>query len=154
MNSSSNLSKCKIIYLPKVSDTRGNLTFIEENKHIPFEIKRVYYIYDVPGGESRGGHAHRRLQQFMIAASGSFDVILDDGFKRKKFHLNRAYYGLYIPPMIWRELNNFSSGAVCLVLASDLYDADDYIRDYETFKRMVNSAQFTLNHVDLQVVKI
>lgn len=154
INSSSNLSKCKIIYLPKVSDTRGNLTFIEENKHIPFEIKRVYYIYDVPGGESRGGHAHRRLQQFMIAASGSFDVILDDGFKRKKFHLNRAYYGLYIPPMIWRELNNFSSGAVCLVLASDLYDADDYIRDYETFKRMVNSAQFTLNHVDLQVVKI
>jgi len=131
------LSKCKIIDLPKVSDTRGNLTFVEGNKHIPFEIKRVYYIYDVPGGESRGGHAHKRLQQFIIAASGSFDVILDDGVKRKRFHLNRAYYGLYIPPMIWRELNNFSSGAVCLVLASDLYGEADYIRDYLAFKRAV-----------------
>ena len=130
------LSKCTLINLPKISDTRGNLTFIEGNKHIPFEIKRVYYIYDVPGGESRGGHAHKRLQQFIIAASGSFDVIVDDGVKRKRFNLNRAYYGLYIPPMIWRELNNFSSGAVCLVLASELYDEDDYIRDYEIFKRV------------------
>ena len=131
------LSKCKIIELPKVADQRGNLTFIEENRHIPFEIKRVYYLYDVPGGESRGGHAHKNLQQFIIAASGSFDVILDDGFERKGFHLNRSYYGLYVPPMIWRELDNFSSGSVCLVLASELYDEEDYIRDYETFRNMV-----------------
>jgi len=130
-------SKCKIIDLPKINDRRGNLTFIEEKRHIPFEIKRVYYLYDVPGGESRGGHAHKRLQQFIIAASGSFDVILDDGFERKRFHLNRSYYGLYVPPMIWRELDNFSSGSVCLVLASELYDEEDYIRDYETFKRIV-----------------
>ena len=132
-----NVSKCKIIDLPKISDRRGNLTFIEENRHIPFKIKRVYYLYDVPGGESRGGHAHKYLQQFIIAASGSFDVILDDGFERKRFHLNRSYYGLYVTPMIWRELNNFSSGSVCLVLASELYDENDYIRDYETFKRIV-----------------
>lgn len=131
------LAKCKIIDLPKISDARGNLTFIEGYKHIPFEIKRVYYIYDVPGGESRGGHAHRRLQQFIVAASGSFDVIVDDGLKRKRFNLNRAYYGLYIPPMIWRELNNFSSGAVCLVLASEFYDESDYIRNYEEFKKAV-----------------
>lgn len=131
-----NLSKCKIIDLPKISDKRGNLTFIEENKHIPFEIKRVYYLYDVPGGESRAGHAHKRLEQFMIAASGSFDVVLDDGFETKRFQLNRSYYGLYIPPMLWRELDNFSSGSVCLVLASELYDEEDYIRDYETFKKM------------------
>jgi len=136
-----NLSKCKIIDLPKISDRRGNLTFIEENRHIPFKIKRVYYLYDVPGGESRGGHAHKRLQQFIIAASGSFDVILDDGFERKKFHLNRSYYGLYVAPMIWRELNNFSSGSVCLVLASDFYDENDYIRDYETFKKMVRKGE-------------
>ena len=135
-----NLSKCKIIDLPKVIDVRGNLTFIEENRHIPFGIKRVYYLYDVPGGETRAGHAHKRLQQFVIAASGSFDVILDDGFKRKKFQLTRSYYGLYIPPMLWRELNNFSSGSVCLVLASELYDEKDYIRDYETFKKMARGS--------------
>ena len=132
-----NLSRCKIIDLPKISDARGNLTFVEENRHIPFEIKRVYYLYDVPGGESRGGHAHKRLEQFIIAASGSFDVILDDGFDRKRFHLNRSYYGLYVHSMIWRELDNFSSGSVCLVLASELYDKDDYIYDYATFKKMV-----------------
>lgn len=132
-----NLSRCKIIDLPKVNDRRGNLTFIEENRHVPFEIKRVYYLYDVPGGESRGGHAHKRLQQFIIAASGSFDVIVDDGFERKRFHLNRSYYGLYVPSMVWRELNNFSSGSVCLVLASELFDEEDYIRDYKTFKKMV-----------------
>jgi hypothetical protein len=131
-----NLLKCKIIDLPKITDIRGNLTFIESNKHIPFEIKRVYYLYDVPGGESRGGHAHKNLEQFIIAASGSFDVILDDGFERKRFYLNRSYYGLYVPCMIWRELNNFSSGSVCLVLASDFYCESDYIRDYEEFKNI------------------
>jgi len=124
-----NLSKCKIIELPKITDRRGNFTFIEEDRHIPFEIRRVYYLYDVPGGETRGGHAHKRLQQFMITAIGSFDVILDDGFNRERFHLNRSYYGLYIPPMIWRELNNFSSGSVCLTLASEYYDEEDYIRN-------------------------
>lgn len=136
------ISLCKIINLPKISDRRGNLTFIEEKKHVPFEIKRVYYLYDVPSGESRGGHAHKHLQQFIIAVSGSFDVILDDGFERKRFHLNRPYYGLYICPMIWRELNNFSSGSVCLVLASEPYDEDDYIRDYETFKKMVRGMKY------------
>jgi len=136
--SKSRFVECKIIELPKITDNRGNLTFIEGNKHIPFEIKRVYYLYDVPGGEKRGGHAHKHLQQLIIAASGSFDVILDDGFERKRYHLNRSYYGLYIPPMIWRELDNFSSGSVCLVLASEYYDENDYIRDYETFKKMVH----------------
>lgn len=132
------ISECKIIDLPKVSDRRGNLTFIEQNRHIPFEIKRVYYLYDVPGGEERGGHAHRRLQQFIIAASGSFDVILNDGSDEMRFHLNRSYYGLYVPTMVWRELDNFSSGSVCLVLASELYDEADYIREYEEFKEMVS----------------
>ena len=130
------LSECKLIDLPKVEDRRGNLTFIEENRQIPFVIKRVYYLYDVPGGESRGGHAHKGLQQFIVAASGSFDVILDDGFERKRFHLNRSYYGLWVCPMIWRELDNFSSGSVCLVLVSELYDEADYIRDYDMFQKL------------------
>lgn len=128
------ISECKIMYLPKVEDVRGNLTFIEENSHVPFPIKRVYYLYDIPGGESRGGHAHKKLEQFIIAANGSFDVILDDGFNRERHHLNRSYYGLYIPNMIWRELDNFSSGSVCLVLASEPYVEEDYLRDYEDFK--------------------
>ena len=132
-----NLSKCRIIELPKITDVRGSLTFIEQNNHIPFEIKRVYYLYDVPGGETRGGHAHKQLQQFIIAAMGSFDVILDDGFEKKRFHLNRSYYGLYLPCMVWRELDNFSSGSVCLVLASELYDREEYIYDYEAFKKVV-----------------
>jgi dTDP-4-dehydrorhamnose 3,5-epimerase-like enzyme len=129
------LEDVRIIQLPKIEDHRGNLTFIEGNRHIPFSIARVYYLYDVPGGMERGGHAHRELQQLMIAASGSFDVVVDDGFKRRTFSLNRSYYGLFIPTMVWREIVNFSSGAVCLVLASHPYIEADYYRDYDEFKR-------------------
>lgn len=118
-------------------DYRGNLSFIENNRQIPFQLERVYYLYDVPGGAERGGHAHLGLQQLIIAMSGSFDVVLDDGTDKKRFHLNRPYYGLYVCPMIWRELDNFSSGSVCLVLASNLYDEADYIRDYSQFINQV-----------------
>lgn len=129
-----NIEKCKIIELPKISDPRGNLTFIEGGgRHVPFDIKRVYYLYDVPGGAERGGHGHKALHQLIIAMSGSFDVVLDDGYEKKCFHLNRSYYGLYVCPMIWRELDNFSSGSVCMVLASNLYDEEDYYRDYNPF---------------------
>ncbi len=131
------VSQCKIINLPKIPDPRGNLTFIENNKHIPFEIKRVFYTYDVPGGESRARHANVVLEEFIVAASGSFDVVVDDGRETKKFQLNRAYYGLYLPSMIWRGIENFSSGAVCLVLASTPYNENDYIRGYEEFKKKV-----------------
>lgn len=127
------LDECRIIELPKIQDHRGNLTFVESDRHMPFEIKRVYYLYDVPGGAARAAHAHKALRQLMIAMSGSFDVTLDDGFEKKKFHLNRSYFGLYIPSMMWRDLDNFSSGAVCMVLASDYYDEEDYYRDYKTF---------------------
>lgn len=133
--------KCRIIELPKITDPRGNLTFVESLKHVPFEIRRVYYLYDVPGGESRAGHAHKTLQQLIIAVSGSFDVIIDDGKSRQTFHMNRANLGLYVPPMVWRELNNFSSGSVCLVLASALYSEEDYIRTYESFKSALTSTQ-------------
>ena len=135
----------RIIQLPKVEDVRGNLTFIEENRHVPFEIKRVYYLYDVPGGESRGGHAHKQLQQFIIAATGSFDVILDGGSGQERYHLNRSYYGLYIPPMVWREIDNFSSGSVCLVLVSDYFDEEDYIREYDVFKTHMRAQREDLN---------
>lgn len=127
------LSDCKTIELPKISDPRGNLTFVEGGRHIPFDIKRVYYLYDVPGGAERGGHAHKALHQLIIAMSGSFDVVVDDGREKKRFHLARSYYGLYVCPMIWRELTNFSSGSVCMVLASNLYDENDYYRDYGEF---------------------
>jgi len=127
------IKNCYIIELPKISDPRGNLSFIEGNKHIPFEIKRVYYLYDVPGGETRGGHAHRNLQQLIISMSGSFDVVLDDGMEKKTVSLNRSYQGLYLPSMIWRDLVNFSSGSVCMVLASECYDETDYYRDYNGF---------------------
>jgi hypothetical protein len=129
------LSDCHLVDLPKISDPRGNLTFIEGSRHVPFEIKRIYYTYDVPGGSDRGAHAHKRLHQLIIAMSGSFDVVLDDGFDKKRFHLNRSYFGLYVCPMMWRELDNFSSGSVCLVLASELFDPDDYYRDYDLFLR-------------------
>jgi len=127
------LSRCKIIDLPKIEDHRGNLTFIEENRHVPFGIRRVYYLYDVPGGAERGGHAHKDLHQLIVAMSGSFDVVLDDGRKKQRYHLNRSYYGLYVCPMIWREIDNFSSGSVCMVLASNLYDEEDYYREYPKF---------------------
>lgn len=127
------LSDCRIIDLPKISDPRGNLTFIEGDVHIPFDIKRVYYLYDVPGGADRGAHGHARLQQFVVAMSGSFDVILDDGFDNKIIQMNRSYYGLYISPMMWRDITNFSSGAVLMVLASEPYDESDYFRDYGEF---------------------
>ncbi|HZT95215.1 MAG TPA: FdtA/QdtA family cupin domain-containing protein [Chloroflexota bacterium] len=123
----------RVIQLPRVTDPRGNLTFIEEGDHVPFDIRRVYYLYDVPGGETRGGHAHRRLEQLIIAASGSFTVVLDDGFHRQSVYLNRAYYGLYVPRMVWREIEDFSSASICLVLASDHYREEDYFRDYTEF---------------------
>lgn len=128
------LDECRMIDLPKIVDPRGNLTFVEGNRHVPFEIKRVFYLYDVPGGESRGGHAHKKCEQLIIAMSGSFDVVLDDGSSRKTVTLNRSYYGLYIPSMVWRELTNFSSGSVCMVLASDYYEESDYYRDFDGFK--------------------
>jgi dTDP-4-dehydrorhamnose 3,5-epimerase-like enzyme len=127
------ISKCKIIDLPKITDPRGNLTFIESNQQIPFDIQRVYYLYDVPGGSERGGHAHKELEQLIIASSGSFDVVISDGNQEKRFHLNRPYYGLYICPYIWRELDNFSSGSVCTVLASRPYEEEDYFREYQDY---------------------
>lgn len=128
------LNNVRIIDLPRVPDARGNLTFIEGDRHVPFDIKRVYYLYDVPGGAHRGGHAHRNLQQLIIAMSGSFDITLDDGNTRFKYHLNRSYYGLYVPNMMWREIDNFSSGSVCMVLASEHYEEADYYRDYSEFQ--------------------
>jgi len=127
------IKDCKIVELPKIDDPRGSLTFIEADRHIPFSFQRVYYLYDVPGGAERGGHAHKALHQLIIAMSGSFDIHLDDGLEKKTVHLNRSYYGLYVPPMMWREIDNFSSGSVCMVLASDYYDELDYYRDYGKF---------------------
>lgn len=127
------IDKCEIITLPQITDSRGNLSFIEGGNHIPFNIERVYYLYDVPGGAERGGHAHKGLQQLIIAMSGSFDVVLDDGVNKKRVHLNRSHMGLYVCPMIWRELDNFSSGSVCMVLASNKYDETDYYRNYDEY---------------------
>ena len=127
------IEHCRIIQLPKILNAAGCITFVESDRHIPFDIQRVYYLYDVPGGATRGGHAHKALHQLIIAMSGSFDVLVDDGSQRKRFHMNRSYYGLYICPLIWRELDNFSSGAVCLVLASEMYDEADYFREYPAF---------------------
>lgn len=128
------ISDCKIIEFPKIKDHRGNLTFLEEHRHVPFQMKRVYYLYDVPGGESRGGHAHRALHQVIIAINGSFDVVLDDGTDRVVHRLWQANEGLYVCPGTWRELENFTSGSVCLVLASEPYDEADYIRDHAEFQ--------------------
>ena len=125
-----------IIHFPKILDDRGNLTFVEENRHVPFSISRVYWIYDVPGGESRGSHAYRELQEVIIALSGSFEVFLDDSLAQKIVTLNRAYYGLYVPNMVWRRMQNFSTNAVALVLASLPYSTEDYVRDYNEFKRI------------------
>ncbi|MFN6465184.1 MAG: FdtA/QdtA family cupin domain-containing protein [Nostoc sp. DedVER02] len=127
------IKNCKIIELPKIQDPRGNLTFVESDRHIPFKVRRVFYLYDVPGGSIRAGHSLKNCYQFLIAMSGSFDVIIDDGFTKERYHLNRSYYGLYIPPLTWREIDNFSSGAVCMALASEHYDESDYYRNYQDF---------------------
>lgn len=131
-------SQGELIDLPKIKDPRGNLSFIEGKNHVPFEIHRTYWIYDVPGGESRGGHAYRTLHEFIVAVAGSLDVVLDDGREVRRFTLNRSYYGLYVPPMVWRSMENFSTNALCLNLASGPYDADDYIRDPEEFRALTD----------------
>jgi oxalate decarboxylase/phosphoglucose isomerase-like protein (cupin superfamily) len=129
-------SDCRVIEFPRVDDPRGKLTFVEQGRHVPFDIHRVFYIFDVPTGESRGAHAHRALQQVVVCLSGSFDVSIDDGRTKSRVHLNRPWQGLYIPPMIWAAEVNFDPGSICLVLASALYDASDYIRDYDEFLRL------------------
>jgi dTDP-4-dehydrorhamnose 3,5-epimerase-like enzyme len=131
---------CLVLNLPRIQDPRGNLTFIESGRHLPFDIARVFYLYDVPGGESRAGHANKTLQQFIVAASGSFDVVVDDGRNKERFHLNRSYNGLFVPGMIWRDIDNFSSGSVCLVLCSAFYDEDDYFRDIDEWRHVALSA--------------
>jgi len=130
--------KVRIINLPKIEDTRGNLSFLEEEKHIPFEIKRTYWIYDVPGGQVRGGHAFREQQEFIIALSGSFDIIIDDGIEKRTFSLNRSYYGLYIPSTLWREMVNFSTNSLALIVSSTQYSERDYIRSYDKFIKYKN----------------
>jgi dTDP-4-dehydrorhamnose 3,5-epimerase-like enzyme len=128
--------KVKLIELPKYTDPRGNLSFAEQNNQIPFEIKRTYWIYDVPGGENRGGHAFRLNEEFIVALSGSFDVIVDDGVTKMRFTLNRSYYGLYVPAGLWREIENFSTNSLALEFGSTHYDVNDYVRDYDEFMKM------------------
>lgn len=130
------MEKIRFINLPKIIDSRGNLSFIEEYNHIPFKINRSYWIYDVPGGETRGGHAYKENQEFIVALSGSFDVVLHDGSKREVFSLNRSYHGLYVPQGIWRQMENFSTNSLALVLASTFFDKNDYIYDFEEFKKL------------------
>ena len=125
---------CSVIELPKNHDPEGNLTPVYTNVHVPFDIKRVFYLYDIPGGESRGAHAHKECHQFLVAASGAFEVVLDDGVNKRTVTLNRPFYGLHIPPGIWAAEQGFSSGSVCLVLASEMYDESDYIREYKDFE--------------------
>lgn len=138
------LDRCHLVTLPRINDARGNLTFIEGANHVDFDIRRVYYLYDVPGGAERAGHAHKQLEQLFIAMSGSFDIVLDDGNLRQRFHLNRSYVGLYVPEMMWREIDNFSSGSVCMVLASQPYDEADYYRNYEDFRAAARERQDSL----------
>ena len=128
------MSSVKLIQLPKFLDARGNLSFIEQENHIPFKIERTYWIYDVPGGEKRGGHAYKENEELIVALSGSFDIIVDDGKEKKTFSLNRSYYGLYVPKGTWREMQNFSTNSLALILSSTRYDESDYIRDYDEFK--------------------
>lgn len=132
------MKKAEVINLPKIEDPRGNLTFIEQLNHVPFEIQRVYWIYDVPGGQSRGGHAFRKQKEFIVALSGSFDVVVNNGRSIERFHMNRSYYGLFVPEGLWRHMDNFSTNSVALVLSSTLYDANDYIRDLEVFGQTIN----------------
>jgi dTDP-4-dehydrorhamnose 3,5-epimerase-like enzyme len=139
MKPKTTINDCRVVALPKIRDPRGNLTFIEGNNHIPFDFKRVFYLYDVPTEESRGAHAHRNLHQFIVCLSGSFDVAIDDGEFQAKIHLNRPWKGLHIPPMIWAAEVNFDPGTVCLVLASDHYEESDYIRDYDEYLKEVNA---------------
>jgi len=130
------IDDCKLIELPRFLDARGNLSFVEQLNHIPFEIKRTYWIYDVPGGENRGGHAFRQNEEFIVALSGAFDVIVDDGKRKKKFTLNRSYYGLYVPAGLWREMDNFSTNSLALEFGSIHYDAKDYMRDYSEYLKL------------------
>lgn len=139
LHKSSNLDQCRIIEFDKHHHPNGNLSVVENGEQVPFDIKRVFYIYDVPGGEERGGHSHKELQQVIIAISGAFDVLIDDGVNKRTITLNRPYQGLLIAPGIWSQQLNFSSGSVCLVLASDNYIEDDYVRDYEEFKQLTSS---------------
>lgn len=132
------MNKEKIINLPKIKDKRGNLSFIEGGNHIPFEIKRVYWIYDVPGGEDRGGHAFRKQSEFIVAMSGSFDIVVDNGSEVEIYHMNRSYYGLLVPKGLWRQMKNFSTNSLALVIASTEFNSDDYIRDYNSFKLLAN----------------
>ena len=135
------VDNCRLIELPKIKDSRGNLSYIEGGVHIPFQVARVYYLYDIPGGADRGSHAHKNLQQLIIAITGSFDVHLDDGRRKKVINLNRSHVGLYMGPMIWRYLDNFSSGAVCMVLASEKFNEEDYLRDYSEFIKNISNAK-------------
>ena len=135
------ISDCKLVELPRFLDARGNLSFVEQMNHIPFEIKRTYWIYDVPGGEARGGHAFRQNQEFMVALSGSFDVLVDDGNQKKKYTLNRSYYGLFVPAGLWREMVNFSTNSLALEFGSNHYDANDYIREYDVFLRQKQNGE-------------
>lgn len=132
------INQAKIIELPRIFDDRGNLSFLEGNSHIPFEINRTYWIYDVPGGEKRGSHAFKKLHEFIIALSGSFDVVIDNGKDKIKYSLNRSYYGLYIPNLVWRTFENFSTNSLCLVVASDFFNPDDYIHNYKVFLDFLN----------------
>ncbi len=129
------MNKVKLIELPKILDARGNLSFFENNKQIPFDIARTYWIYDVPGGEIRGGHAYKTLQEVIVALSGSFDVVLNDGKEERIFSLNRSYYGLYVPKMIWRHMENFSTNALALIVTDKKFDEKEYVRDFRQFKK-------------------